>query len=93
MSVDGTVSSITGGEPSKAKSKSFGAMGLSSAVLKGIQRCGFTKPTPVQRKTIPLALQGHDIVAMARTGSGKTAAFVIPILEKLKVRLRVFGCC
>lgn len=59
-------------------------MGLSPMVLKGIRRKGFRLPTPIQRKTIPLILQGVDIVGMARTGSGKTAAFVIPLLEKLK---------
>jgi len=60
-------------------------MGLSPVVLKGIRRKGFRLPTPIQRKAIPLILQGLDIVGMARTGSGKTAAFVIPLLEKLKV--------
>lgn len=60
------------------------AMGLSPPILKGIRRKGFQLPTPIQRKTIPLILQGLDIVGMARTGSGKTAAFVIPLLETLK---------
>ena len=41
-------------------------------------------PTPIQRKTIPLVLDNQDVVGMARTGSGKTAAFVIPMIEKLK---------
>lgn len=91
VSVDGSVQSVSGGEVSKAKSKSFGAMGLSSAVMKGVVRCGFTKPTPIQRKAIPLALQGHDLVAMARTGSGKTAAFVLPILERLKAHSEIVG--
>lgn len=57
-------------------------MGLSDAVLKGIKRKGFRLPTPIQRKTMPLILQGMDLVGMARTGSGKTAAFVIPMVEK-----------
>ncbi|PQE03732.1 hypothetical protein CJF30_00006455 [Rutstroemia sp. NJR-2017a BBW] len=50
----------------------------------GFQAMGFTVPTPIQRKTIPLVLDNQDVVGMARTGSGKTAAFVIPMIEKLK---------
>ena len=59
-------------------------LGLNSHLLKAIGRKGFTVPTPIQRKTIPLVLDGQDVVGMARTGSGKTAAFVIPMIEKLK---------
>uniref|UniRef100_A0A915Q3T8 RNA helicase n=1 Tax=Setaria digitata TaxID=48799 RepID=A0A915Q3T8_9BILA len=62
------------------------AIGLDHVVFKGIQKKGFRQPTPIQRKTIPLIIDGKDIVAMSRTGSGKTAAFVIPILQKLKGR-------
>jgi ATP-dependent RNA helicase DDX54/DBP10 len=58
------------------------SMGLSVPVLKAIKRKGFQMPTPIQRKTIPLILQGVDVVGMARTGSGKTGAFVIPLIEK-----------
>lgn len=58
------------------------AMGLSVPVLKAIRRKGFQLPTPIQRKTIPLILQGADVVGMARTGSGKTGAFVIPLVER-----------
>ena len=53
-------------------------------MLKAIGRKGFSVPTPIQRKTIPLVLDNQDVVGMARTGSGKTAAFVIPMIEKLK---------
>lgn len=58
--------------------------GLNNHLLKAITRKGFSVPTPIQRKTIPLVLDGQDVVGMARTGSGKTAAFVIPMIEKLK---------
>ncbi|XP_015606294.1 ATP-dependent RNA helicase DDX54 [Cephus cinctus] len=68
------------------KSGGFQAMGLNFEVLKGVLKRGYKIPTPIQRKTIPLALEGRDIVAMARTGSGKTACFLIPLFEKLKVR-------
>ncbi|KAL3143989.1 hypothetical protein ABBQ32_003797 [Trebouxia sp. C0010 RCD-2024] len=68
----------------KAKSGSFETLGLSPEVLRGIKRKGYRLPTPIQRKTLPLILQRQDVVGMARTGSGKTAAFVIPLLERLK---------
>lgn len=61
-------------------------MGLSYPVLKGVTRRGYKIPTPIQRKTIPLILEGRDVVAMAKTGSGKTACFLIPLFEKLKAR-------
>eukprot|EP00884_Botryococcus_braunii_P015318 jgi/Botrbrau1/246/Bobra.0022s0220.1 len=67
----------------KAKPGTFETMGLSSEVLRGIKRKGYRLPTPIQRKAMPLILAGHDVVGMARTGSGKTAAFVIPLLHKL----------
>lgn len=57
---------------------------MNSHLLKAISRKGFSVPTPIQRKTIPLVLDNQDVVGMARTGSGKTAAFVIPMIEKLK---------
>ena len=61
----------------------FQAFGFSFPVLKGIQKRGYKIPTPIQRKSIPLILQGRDVVAMARTGSGKTACFLLPMFEKL----------
>ena len=66
------------------KGGGFQAMGLNPNLLKAIARKGFSVPTPIQRKTIPLVLDGQDVVGMARTGSGKTAAFVVPMIEKLK---------
>ncbi|QKX53068.1 uncharacterized protein TRUGW13939_00139 [Talaromyces rugulosus] len=66
------------------KGGGFQAMGLNAQLLKAIARKGFSVPTPIQRKTIPVILDEQDVVGMARTGSGKTAAFVIPMIEKLK---------
>ena len=57
-------------------------LGLSQTMLRAIKRKGYQLPTPIQRRTLPLALSGQDVVGMARTGSGKTAAFVIPMLER-----------
>ncbi|KAJ9627725.1 ATP-dependent RNA helicase dbp10 [Taxawa tesnikishii (nom. ined.)] len=73
------------------KSGGFQSMGLNAALLKAITRKGFSVPTPIQRKTIPLILDGQDVVGMARTGSGKTAAFVIPMLERLKAHSAKVG--
>lgn len=73
------------------KSGGFQSMALSFPILKGILKRGYKIPTPIQRKTIPLALEGRDIVAMARTGSGKTACFLIPLFEKLKIRQAKVG--
>ncbi|XP_013766846.1 ATP-dependent RNA helicase DDX54, partial [Pundamilia nyererei] len=68
----------------KKKSGGFQSMGLSYPVFKGVMKKGYKIPTPIQRKTVPVILDGKDVVAMARTGSGKTAAFLIPMFEKLK---------
>jgi len=65
------------------QSGGFQSMGLSYPVYKGVIRKGYKVPTPIQRKTIPLIMDGKDVVGMARTGSGKTGAFLIPMLEKL----------
>ncbi|CAG0885350.1 unnamed protein product, partial [Cyprideis torosa] len=70
----------------KRKSGGFQSMGLSNAVFRGIMKKGYKVPTPIQRKTIPVLLEGRDVVAMARTGSGKSAAFLIPLLEALRAR-------
>jgi ATP-dependent RNA helicase DDX27 len=69
-----------------AKGGSFQSMSLSRPIQKGLAAIGFTEPTPIQLKTIPIAMQGKDVVGGAETGSGKTAAFLIPILERLLYR-------
>jgi ATP-dependent RNA helicase DDX27 len=67
-------------------STSFQGMSLSRPILRGLAAVGFSKPTPIQAKAIPVALLGKDIVGGAVTGSGKTAAFIVPILERLLYR-------
>jgi ATP-dependent RNA helicase RhlE len=64
----------------------FSSFKLSSEIQKAITKNGFTKATPIQEKVIPLALEGKDIMARAQTGSGKSASFVLPVLELLKQR-------
>ena len=66
--------------------RSFQNMSLSRPILRGLASVGFTNPTPIQTKTVPVALSGKDVVGGAVTGSGKTAAFIIPILERLLYR-------
>ncbi|KAF9430146.1 ATP-dependent DNA/RNA helicase [Entomortierella beljakovae] len=61
----------------------FDDLGLDDRLLRGLAKLNFTKPTPVQAKSIPLALAGKDILAKARTGSGKTAAFMLPLIHKI----------
>lgn len=64
----------------------FTQLNLSRPLLRGIEASGYVNPTPVQAKVIPVALSGRDICASAVTGSGKTAAFVLPFLERLLFR-------
>jgi len=73
------------------KGGAFQAMGLDAALLKAIARKGFSVPTPIQRKAIPLILDERDVVGMARTGSGKTAAFVVPMIQRLKTHSGKIG--
>lgn len=75
----------------KKKGGGFESMNLIYPVYKAIKNRGFNMPTPIQRKAIPLILEGRDIVACSRTGSGKTAAFIIPLVNKLKAHSRVVG--
>jgi ATP-dependent RNA helicase RhlE len=61
----------------------FSSLKLHPSLLKGIKELGFTRPTPIQADAIPPALEGRDVLACAMTGSGKTAAFLLPILHRL----------
>ena len=65
------------------RSMLFSSFGLHPHLLKALQEKGFDQPTPIQRLAIPRLLQGHDVMATAVTGSGKTAAFLLPILHQL----------
>jgi ATP-dependent RNA helicase RhlE len=61
----------------------FRDLGLSDELLSAVEEMGYTGPTPVQSEAIPLVLQGRDVVAAAQTGTGKTAAFTLPIMQRL----------
>lgn len=61
----------------------FSKLGLSHAMLEGVKAMGYVEPTPIQLRTIPLILAGRDVIGSAQTGTGKTAAFALPILSQL----------
>ena len=61
----------------------FRELGLGDKIFKAIQEAGYTEPTPIQAAAIPLVLAGHDLIGIAQTGTGKTAAFTLPILARL----------
>ena len=62
---------------------SFRELGLDASILKAVQEAGYTEPTPIQAAAIPQIIAGHDLIGIAQTGTGKTAAFTLPILAKL----------
>ncbi len=62
----------------------FNELGLSDKVLQAVEATGYTTPTPIQEQAIPIALQGRDILGIAQTGTGKTAAFTLPMLSRLE---------
>jgi len=64
----------------------FAKFGLSAAILEGVKAMGYVEPTPIQLRAIPLILAGQDVIGSAQTGTGKTAAFALPILSQLGVR-------
>ena len=70
--------------------KTFNDLGLSADVLAAVEEMGYTTPTPVQEQTIPLVLENKDVVGAAQTGTGKTAAFVLPIMDMLRQRTDAF---
>ena len=61
----------------------FRSLGLDAKILQAVQAAGYTEPTPIQSAAIPPIIAGHDLIGIAQTGTGKTAAFTLPILTKL----------
>src|ERR1700692_4281805 len=64
----------------------FNDFSLSPSLLKAVATLGYTEPTPIQQRAIPVVLEGRDLLAAAQTGTGKTAAFALPLLERLQSR-------
>jgi ATP-dependent RNA helicase RhlE len=69
----------------------FDALNLHPDLLRGIRDLGFIRPTPIQAQAIPPILAGRDVIGCAQTGTGKTAAFVLPILHRLLLNKSIFG--
>src|ERR1700754_3698661 len=67
---------------------SFSQLGLSPEVLEGVKAAGYAQPTPIQLRAIPLVLSGRDVIGSAQTGTGKTAAFALPVLSKMGEHVR-----
>ena len=63
----------------------FNEFNLSAELLAEIEKAGFVEASPIQEQTIPLALEGKDVIGQAQTGTGKTAAFGLPTLEKIRI--------
>src|SRR6185295_5626614 len=64
----------------------FNALGLDPRLVKAVHEAGYTEPTPIQSKAIPAILRGGDMIGVAQTGTGKTAAFILPLLHRLSAR-------
>ena len=65
---------------------SFSQLGLQDSLLKVLDEVGYETPSAIQAQTIPLLLEGRDVVGQAQTGTGKTAAFALPVLSRLDIR-------
>jgi ATP-dependent RNA helicase RhlE len=84
MKTSDKILELVGQHPVETTPQTFDTLGLDPAILKSVARVGFEHPTPIQSAVIPPALEGRDIIGLAQTGSGKTAAFVIPIAGRLQ---------
>lgn len=65
--------------------KSFQTLGVVPELIEALAKQGIKEPTPIQEQAIPPAFKGHDLIAMAQTGTGKTLAFLLPVLQRIHV--------
>ena len=87
--VDQTVDEVAAvGEQEAPEGPTFADLGLDDRILKALRELGYERPSPIQAETIPALLAGRDVVGLAQTGTGKTAAFALPILERLEPRAK-----
>src|ERR671914_155337 len=70
-------------KPTIERTQSFADLQLAPELLRSVADAGYTQPTPIQAAAIPLALAGRDLIGLAQTGTGKTAAFTLPIVQRL----------
>src|SRR3977135_4014709 len=75
-------------ERRKKESMNFSQLGLAPAQLRSCESLGYTEPTPIQEQAIPVVLRGEDLIGCAETGTGKTAAFLLPIIQKMTEKAR-----
>ena len=73
---------------SRSSKDGFATLGLSDTLLAAVTGLGYEEPTPVQRETIPILLGGSDLLAQAATGTGKTAAFALPMIQRVGGKAR-----
>src|SRR5512147_2890042 len=73
------------GSRDQRRCMSFSSLQLATPILKAVNLCGYAAPTPIQEQAIPKALAGQDLIATAQTGTGKTAAFMLPALQRLSM--------
>ena len=87
--IEKNIATTVGGDESLLVSQSeesivtFDDLGLSKEVLRAVHDLGFESPTPIQERSIPVVLSGKDMIGQAQTGTGKTAAFSLPILSRI----------
>ena len=68
--------------------RSFSSLNLKNEVLKAINNIGYEQPSPIQSATIPILIEGKDLVGQAQTGTGKTAAFALPLISNIDVNIK-----
>ena len=74
--------------PNESEPITFDGLGLSAPVLEALEDAGYINPTPIQALAIPILLEGNDIIGQAKTGTGKTAAFTLPLLGRIDVSVK-----
>lgn len=88
MSVQDEMNNVKEDVDKNQEENGFDALGLPEKVLASVKKVGFETPSPIQARTIPVLLEGRDVVGLAQTGTGKTAAFALPILSRIDVQSR-----